>query len=48
MMRADPRSVYRKNRGSDRLYFTTVDTVIYSFDFGERKNIILGSCDSMV
>ena len=27
MMRADPRSVYRKNRGSDRLYFTTVDTV---------------------
>merc|ERR1712080_143724 len=27
MMRADPRSVYRKNRGSDRLYFTVVDTV---------------------
>lgn len=27
MMRADPRSVYRKNRGSDRLYFTSVDTV---------------------
>ena len=27
MMKADPRSVYRKNRGSDRLYFTTVDTV---------------------
>ena len=27
MLKADPRSVYRKNRGSDRLYFTTVDTV---------------------
>ena len=40
MMRADPRSVYRKNRGSDRLYFTTVDTVIYLFDVGVKKSIL--------
>ena len=38
MMRADPRSVYRKNRGSDRLYFTTVDTVIFGPSLIGEKN----------
>ena len=27
IIKADPRSIYRKNRGSDRLYFTTLDSV---------------------
>jgi len=40
VLRSDPRSIYRKNRCSDRLYYTTVDNVHVSAWFDSRHDLM--------